>query len=306
MVAQFTNRLPTSLDSLAGGSIPDDTEGNLPDRLIRISAPASSNLPLPRALLVLAHPDDETIAVGARLERFCESRLICVTNGAPRDGRDALANGFSSTDDYSSARYLELEAALLHAGLMPERILRRLKLGAGARHIADQDAAWRLDELTVAVAAQVENFQPEVVLTHPYEGGHPDHDACAFAVRAAIQLVGSLCDIVEAPFYRAGQAGIETGKFLPGTTAIVMRPLSATEKKNKQERLARFVTQAETLRQFATDVEQYRIAPCYDFTQQPHPGTLYYENFPWGITGAKFRELAAATLKALHIDGGNP
>lgn len=300
MVARLTNLLSLGLDTSAVASMPAG------DLLDRISAPATSTLPLPRALLVLAHPDDETIAVGARLERFCESRLICVTNGAPRDRLDARANGFSSIDDYSTARRLELEAVLSHAGLRPERFLRRLNVGTGARPIADQEAAWRLDELTRAVAAELENFRPQVVLTHPYEGGHPDHDACAFAVHAAIQLVGRLCHIVEAPFYHAGKAGIETGKFLPSGSRAVIRPLSTTEKKKKQERLACFVTQVETLRQFATDEEQYRIAPDYDFTQPPHSGTLYYENFPWGMTGAKFRELVAATLKALHIDAGNP
>jgi hypothetical protein len=62
-------------------------------------APASSTLPLPRALVVFAHPDDEVIALGARLERFRESRFICVTDGAPRDGADAHARSLSDREE---------------------------------------------------------------------------------------------------------------------------------------------------------------------------------------------------------------
>jgi len=38
-------------------------------------------------------------------------------------------------------------------------------------------------------------------------------------------------------------------------------------------------------------VERYRWAPQYDFTAPPHEGRLYYENYPWGVKGARFREL---------------
>jgi LmbE family N-acetylglucosaminyl deacetylase len=31
-------------------------------------------------------------------------------------------------------------------------------------------------------------WRPDVVLTHAYEGRHPDHDAAAFVVQTAVQL----------------------------------------------------------------------------------------------------------------------
>jgi LmbE family N-acetylglucosaminyl deacetylase len=268
--------------------------------LKRLLAPASSTLPLPRALVVFAHPDDEVIAVGARLERFRESRFICVTDGAPRDGADAHAKGFESPAEYARARHRELENALRHAGLDPGQVLRPLNC-----HVADQQAAWRLVELTLALVAELQEFQPQVVLTHPYEGGHPDHDACAFAVHAAIQLNAAECSLVEAAFYHAGPNGIETGRFLPGGSAAWIYPLSAIEKKNKRERLDCFTSQRETLRPFGIEDERFRLAPEYDFTRPPHPGRLFYENFDWKITGAQYREFAASALNHLHVNSPN-
>lgn len=275
-----------------------------------ISAPSKSGLSLPRALLVFAHPDDEVIAVGGRLERFSESRLITVTDGSPRDGRDAREKGFSSRKDYAVARGAELESAVRHAGLNPERFLRRLAPDGSATPIADQEAAWRLAELTRALTAELHSFRPLAVLTHPYEGGHPDHDACAFAVHAAVRLYGERCAIVEAPFYHAsghasghaGGSGMETGRFLPDGCAEVIQSLSVEEKRKKVERLACFVTQAETLRIFAIEDERYRYAPSYDFNQPPHAGKLFYESFQWGTNGAQFRALAAAALAELGIE----
>lgn len=44
-------------------------------------------------LLSAAHPDDETVGMGATLYRLREAAIIHVTDGAPRDMRDARAQG---------------------------------------------------------------------------------------------------------------------------------------------------------------------------------------------------------------------
>ena len=55
-------------------------------------------------MIVVAHPDDETIGLGAQLGRFEDALLVHVTDGAPRDGDDARNYGFASVADYAAAR----------------------------------------------------------------------------------------------------------------------------------------------------------------------------------------------------------
>ncbi|HLI77367.1 MAG TPA: PIG-L family deacetylase, partial [Acidobacteriaceae bacterium] len=150
--------------------------------LERAVAPSGSSLPLPRLLVVLAHPDDEVLALGGRLERLASSRLLTITDGAPKDGSDARQHGFPTLEAYREARRDELGKALAHAGL-----------GLGVTpvfggQVPDQAASFHLVALARGIASAIEDFKPEVVLTHPYEGGHPDHDACAFAVHAAVRM----------------------------------------------------------------------------------------------------------------------
>ena len=166
-------------------------------------------------------------------------------------------------------------------------------------------AAFHLEELSSKLATLIREFRPQVVLTHPYEGGHPDHDACALAVACADQAQRKgpiLPVIVEAAFYHAGANGIETGCFLRSgagscCTHEVIRRLSPEENARRRALLDCFPTQRETLQYFRGDIERYRIAPAYDFSRPPHSGTLFYERHPWGMTGVKFCELARRALQ---------
>ncbi len=232
-----------------------------------------------RVALVVAHPDDETIAAGASLPLLPGLLLAHVTDGAPRALADAAAAGFDAPADYAAARRGELRAALDAAGAALELV----ELG-----VADQEASFHMPALARALSRLFDAHGIEAVITHAYEGGHPDHDATAFAVHAAAERR----PVLEFAGYHADPAGaLLTGRFLPGPAPTVVA-LTEAERARKRAMFDCFRTQARTLAAFGTDQESFRPAPAYDFAQPPMPGRLNYEHWGWSMTGARWRALA--------------
>jgi LmbE family N-acetylglucosaminyl deacetylase len=255
--------------------------------------------------VVAAHPDDETIGVGGHLASLPRATLVYLTDGAPRDGRDARDRGFSTPAEYAKARRRELEQALAIAGVPPGRCVH---LG-----VADQEAALHLSDLALELAHFFAAGKPHWVLSHAYEGGHPDHDAAAFVVHAAATLVrhrGSEPPaVLEFASYHAREGGVEVGTFLPpppelaGADDVAIFELTDEQRRVKAEMLACYETQRHVLSAFPLDREAFRPAPVYDFRAPPHPGPLYYEAFPWGLTSARWLELAAEASIRLRLAG---
>lgn len=164
--------------------------------------------------------------------------------------------------------------------------------------------------LARSVAARLAGV--DVVVTHPYEGGHPDHDAAAFAVHAARRIFAResgtpMLPLAEMSSYHAERGSVVTGCFLPSPapacTATHVGSLGARERRTKRRMLDAFDTQRDVLASLGIDVgvEPLRCAPSYDFTEPPHAGALYYEQLPFGWTGARFRELARDALRELRL-----
>jgi LmbE family N-acetylglucosaminyl deacetylase len=249
-----------------------------------------------RLLIVVAHPDDETIGLGAQLRRLCDAQLLHVTDGAPRDGEDAGAHGFATLADYAETRRRELAAALA-AGEAGG--LRTAMLG-----LPDKEACLDLAGLSRRLARWLRRDRPAAVLTHAYEGGHPDHDAAAFAMHAACRCLAAEDPpaIVEMPISHAVGGSMVTGVFLPGDREEVAVPLADADLRRKRRTIDCFRTQRETLRCFELGPERFRPAPDYDFRAPPHPGALLYETYGWGISGDDWRRRAADALGALGLD----
>jgi LmbE family N-acetylglucosaminyl deacetylase len=251
--------------------------------------------PLRSVLVVAAHPDDEVIGAGALLTRLATARvvidLVHVTDGAPRNMVDASAAGFVDPESYARQRRRELYAAL-HAGGIAVR-------SAGMLGVPDQQASLSLEPLARRLARVLEVIRPAVVLTHPYEGGHPDHDATAFAVHAATAAWAS--SVVEFSCYHGAGGTLHPLEFLPGVQRNTALCLSPAERTAKRAMVDRFVTQQRTLAPFPLGVECFRRAPRYDFTKPPHDGRLFFEHFHWGMNGDEWRDHARAAQRALAL-----
>ena len=247
-------------------------------------------------MLVFAHPDDETVTLGARLGRFGKAHFVHVTDGAPRNEQDSRWHGFSSWREYRWARTAEFQNLLSVAGIA--------EASRECLEIPDQEASQQLTALTRRVAELIERHKPQVIFTHPFEGGHPDHDACAFAVHHAVRslsLRGKAHPvIIEGAFYNA-ETGVP-GELLPCSHEVHYRAygLAPEEKRHKQARIDCFRSQKETLQGFPLAWERFRIAPQYDFRTLPHAPPLLYDRYPWGMTSTRFNQLAIAAEDLLH------
>lgn len=258
--------------------------------------------PPPRVLLVAAHPDDETIGAGALLSRLSSHCvLVHTTDGAPLD-----VSLFCPLSDprrlaYARRRRRELVRALALAGIRPSQ-LRCLGL-------IDQTTPFHLISLARRLAKIMARHLPTLVLTHPYEGGHPDHDATAFGVHKAVALLqraGREAPVIlEMTSYHSRDGTLVTGEFLPAEGTREERvALSSEERQRKRQMFDSFVSQRAVLSSFSLEEEAFRVAPRYDFTLPPHPGPLHYERLGWPMTGERWRALARWATEALRSEGG--
>jgi LmbE family N-acetylglucosaminyl deacetylase len=251
-----------------------------------------------RAVLVAAHPDDETVGASSLLGGLRKSTFIYVTDGAPADMKDARTAGFSTRQAYAAARRQELNAALRLADISP--------LHVHCLDVRDQEAAFNLSIVTLKLAQLFRVLRPNLVVTHAYEGGHPDHDSTAFVVHAARALLrherGYPPVIVEMTSYHNQGGAPVFGEFLPnGRGPDTVVELDEQARAQKEALLACFATQQGILQAVPTERERFRLAPDYDFSAPPHPGPLLYELFPWGMDGARWRELAHSALQELGL-----
>lgn len=247
-------------------------------------------------LLLAAHPDDETVGAGAFLHLFRKLLLLHATDGAPRNLVDARRAGFDTAKAYAACRRKELQEALQAGGVQARAVV---------LNIADQRASFCMADLAQRVAGHIEQHHASAVLTHPYEGGHPDHDACAFAARFATILAARHVAppvLLEMTSYHATlDGGWMAGVFLPNGEAAASISLTAQERIRKRAMLDCFRTQADALAPFGTEKESFRAAPAYDFRSPSHAGTLNYERYDWGMDGPAWRELAGQAMLAIGL-----
>lgn len=254
-------------------------------------------------LVVAAHPDDEVIGASWLLSRATTPVVVHVTDGAPHDVALWPPNLRAGTRlDCAALRRREAEQALSLLGLPPPALL---SLG-----YADQQAVHFLCDITHALWSLLAQREPAWVVTHPYEGGHPDHDATAVAVRAALMMrrraSQPLPRLLEMSSYHRAEGGLQTGTFLPHGERELRCRLTPVEREKKRAMLAAHHSQAEVLAAFGCDEERYRRAPAIDVREPPHLGALHYETLPFGLLGERFRSLAADALARLGLTGSLP
>ena len=134
-----------------------------------------------RLLLVLAHPDDESLGFGGTIAKYtsegAEVFLITATRG--QRGRFGLQQERPSPEIVGQVRENELRAAAKILNIKEVLFLDYMD--------GDLDRTNPADVITT-IAAHIRRIQPQIVLTFGPEGayGHPDHIAISQFTSAAI------------------------------------------------------------------------------------------------------------------------
>lgn len=269
------------------------------DLLQRLSVPGGEACDCRDVMIVAAHPDDETIALGGQLHRMQGVRILHMTDGAPLDMEDAHAQGFGRREDYADVRRKELIAAMTLAGIDRKQLL--------SLAVPDKATSFGIAELAQKLAVIFRDYRIRWVISHDFEGGHPDHDATAFVVYAACHLMrqGGVRPpkVLEFPLYHLRKRCLIVQQFASAGEAATSRelPLDDAAAAVKRRMLSQYLTQRRTLSVFAAAEERVRIALKRSFLALPNGGEVYYAYFNWGLRPDDWAPLAANASRELNL-----
>jgi len=204
-----------------------------------------------KVLLLVAHPDDETIGCSGLLQRAKSALVVFAVDGAPP--HYGFEKKYGSLQQYSDTRFLEASHALR---ALPHCSFRRLVRQNGA-HFVDQHLFEQLPEALTSLNQFVPRFSPDFLVTHAYEGGHIDHDACHVLAEHIARAHGLM--LTEFPSYWKAEDGREIfQEFRNSRNDDVILKLSEQEIELKRQMLASYRTQQGLTSVFQIHTERFR------------------------------------------------
>ena len=250
-----------------------------------------------RCSVIVAHSCDEIIGAGGLISRLREVTVLHVTGSS--SGKPSPAAEVAAQND--DARTKACISALALANVSLDHVI---ELG-----VSDIREPHSLAALSREIAGFFQRFRPEIVLTHPYDGGHPDHDATAFATHAAMRLIRNngfeppaLFEIALHPSKDGQRRELD---FFPGpwreSTTFVLDEKTRNLKRQMFDCVA---VQEDTLRGTILSLERFRRSPDYDFSIAPNAGKPAYESFDPEMTGVRWQALARQALAELFGGDG--
>ena len=152
-------------------------------------------------MAVHAHPDDEASSTGGVLAKYSaegvRTVVVTCTNGEFGDSPDGVKPGSDGHDEREVAqiRLAELEEASKYLGVTNTELLGYHDSGMLEWDYKDRpDAFCNVPRATVSarIAALIERYRPQVVVTYDENGGyqHPDHVHAARCAADAVSATG--------------------------------------------------------------------------------------------------------------------
>jgi LmbE family N-acetylglucosaminyl deacetylase len=255
-----------------------------------------------RILILVPHPDDEIVAYAATIARAkdtgAEIFALYLTNGCI--ARDTLWPWQRKHyDAYVARRRAEGEAAAKFLGITPIGWHTR-----SARYL------WReLPQIKTEIETAIAAHNIDQLWLPAYEGGNADHDGLnavgsfmqrklqqnrsgsppleggvrggGVSTNAAANNFGTTPFILEFAEYNYANAKTHSQSFpYPNGTeqTITLMPQEQTQ---KREALSLYISEKQNLNYVDVRHECFRPLASYDYSQPPHPGTLWYARFQW-------------------------
>jgi LmbE family N-acetylglucosaminyl deacetylase len=226
-----------------------------------------------RILVLIPHPDDETAGCCTALRRARAAGAslfgVVLTTGIP-----AVEVLWPWTRKHHRARVQRrnAECRAATAGLAFERLQ--------FRSLSTRQLRYCLLPAYGDVLTLCREWQIDTVWAPAYEGGHADHDctsalACELASRQPALRVFEYAEYNNA----GGSPASHTFPARLGTEYDVV--LAPDEARFKQRLLSTYRSARMDLRYIGLERECFRPLADYDYSQPPHPGTLFYERFHW-------------------------
>lgn len=244
------------------------------------------NCELGKVLVLVAHPDDETIACAGLLQRATAGLVVFAVDGAPP--HYGFEKKFGSLQNYSRVRFEEASRALT---FMPGVSARRLTRPDGTAFV-DQHLVLDLPEASASLRQIISDFAPSLLVSHAFEGGHVDHDACHVLAKQASREFG--LRLVEFPLYWRADDGTDIfQQFRPaGNTEFVLQ-LTPQELNTKRLMLAEYSSQQGLTSVFTLENERFRYAAKGD-CHKPNWCEYPFENRRIGLHRSVFLAQVAA------------
>jgi N-acetylglucosamine malate deacetylase 2 len=240
--------------------------------------------PFSRPLIFAAHPDDETLACGGLLQRVPAAMVVFATDGTPAGF--GLERRYPSLQAYRDLRFQEAARALSHVPSASCKWITR----TDDSYFEDMHVYEELPEAATSLRAIAREFFPDAIVSHTYEGGHIDHDACSFLAMHAAEVLS--LRRFEFPMYwldRSGEAVLQVFREEKPDAAAreaMEWQLSEAEIACKKKMMEEYRTQKGTVSTFSPGIERFRpatndrlsftIPQCRDYMYQNKPPRFYH------------------------------
>ena len=240
-----------------------------------------------RILLLVAHPDDESIGAGILLQRNAAVHVVFCSSGAPN--RLSIWRRFGSPWHYARIREGEARSALELVGHRTVTFLR----------CPDGHLYRFLPRIYNRVADILRSWKADLIVTHAFEGGHEDHDVCSFVSSCLSRDTG--IQVQEMPLYHPhpDSGSLVYQEFPNALGAVQVCEPTALELENKQKMFEAHKSQRDVLTSFDLSREVFRSQVQYDYLQPAIP-TMSRS----AVSGLPAGELIHAFQSFLRFDRG--